>query len=756
MDLRTIMNTDAAGTAAPPPQSSSQPSRNLSDATYAPVAQKPSKASYPSSDYPPQPPPLQQPQVTPDRSSSYGSLQSPYQYQPSSTFSAGAQSQRVPSPPPPLPPPPPYGSSSKRDAYGTSTAYNSSTPQKRQSPYTQPRSLSTQSVAFPYSSSTHSFHSRESPTAAAPMSYPSQHFSPTTQPSMPGTPRGSIAPPFPRNASPSSARPPSSGHDSLSNRASSPWVGSDAPTHMSPTTFHRSSRQEPRPDQPPRLHSVGAERRDSDDSVSPKTAYPPGSRHDSAAGHLDAKALHPSNHIENGADSKERRSSGLEPHTMPASSNPVNSSPPARRSRSNETPPMDQGHPIPSKVSQDAKMSSSPHQPRVKRRRYNEPPVFALMAERTKGRCPKIPNRLPPVPKHARYSAQNPWISRQRCQTSTHSATPDRAIKTKAASSPVNGPPIPQAVPEPSQAGSLGPWEPSITGFIPHEELTKTVCDFLFQNVVLRNDVVAAPAGTAAAGHGAIIEVEAKLGRIIDMDRGERLQLPISSESILNKENSRFRTAFESSMSLAQHRAMNNFLNETVKASMPHVNAGRIPLSYAHKKERDMFYEVSPSDLPPIIRQNLHPRHKPKVRVTVDQRTGEILAKIVKCRVADLDVYSPRTHVDWRLSINLEISYEGDVSHLPMVDATSGRGGERNKDRMSYRHLAYQVDLTQVAKSEPPTKGDFDHELEIEVSAAEIRRQGQLAMGGDPENQYEDLVKGFVDNVRVLARAVPP
>ena len=45
---------------------------------------------------------------------------------------------------------------------------------------------------------------------------------------------------------------------------------------------------------------------------------------------------------------------------------------------------------------------------------------------------------------------------------------------------------------------------------------------------------------------------------------------------------------------------MNNFLNEAVKASMPQTNQGRIPLSYAHKKERDTFYEISPSELPPV------------------------------------------------------------------------------------------------------------------------------------------------------------
>ena len=53
-------------------------------------------------------------------------------------------------------------------------------------------------------------------------------------------------------------------------------------------------------------------------------------------------------------------------------------------------------------------------------------------------------------------------------------------------------------------------------------------------------------------------------------------------------------------------------------------------------------------------------------------------------------------------------------------------------------------------------KSDFEHELEVEVSAAEIRHQGQLAMSDDPKNQYQELVKGFVDNIRVLARNVPP
>lgn len=148
---------------------------------------------------------------------------------------------------------------------------------------------------------------------------------------------------------------------------------------------------------------------------------------------------------------------------------------------------------------------------------------------------------------------------------------------------------------------------------------------------------------------------------------------------------------------------MNNLLNEAVKASMPQAGLKRIPLSYAHKKERDTFYEVPPTELPPLIQNYLNPRHKPKVRVTTDQKTGEVLAKIIKCRLADLDVYSPRTNVDWRISVNIEMNFDRDVHQFPIYDGggTRGRTGlERIKDRMSYRHLAYQVDLTQVGTAE--------------------------------------------------------
>lgn len=197
-------------------------------------------------------------------------------------------------------------------------------------------------------------------------------------------------------------------------------------------------------------------------------------------------------------------------------------------------------------------------------------------------------------------------------------------------------------------------------------------------------------------------------------------------------------------------------------------------MTYVHTKECDSFYELSQSaelSLPPSIRSQIIPRHnKAKVRISTDQKTDRVLAKIVKVRVADLDVHSPKTHFDWRVSINLEMKFDGDMRDLVEVTEGGKRAPERNKDRMTYRHLAYQIDLTQVTMAEvcqhgeiyarladheqATTNAEKEHELEIELSTAEVRKHGNLLKGGSA-NGYEDLVRGFVDNVRVLTRLFP-
>lgn len=125
----------------------------------------------------------------------------------------------------------------------------------------------------------------------------------------------------------------------------------------------------------------------------------------------------------------------------------------------------------------------------------------------------------------------------------------------------------------------------------------------------------------------------------------------------------------------------------------------RVQIVYAHRYERDRFYELPPSavkNLPGPIREQLNPRHTVKVRVTHDQKTGQQLAKIIKARVADLDVHNPRFPLDCRISVNLEMRYDGDIESLISSSEASSRIPDRNKDRLSYTQSHYQIDLTQV------------------------------------------------------------
>lgn len=170
---------------------------------------------------------------------------------------------------------------------------------------------------------------------------------------------------------------------------------------------------------------------------------------------------------------------------------------------------------------------------------------------------------------------------------------------------------------------------------------------------------------------------------------------------------------------------MNGFLNKAFSDSQtakgrvvtPH-SKPRIPMSYVHTHESDTFYELSQAGmlgLPQSILHTLTARHssKAKVRITTDQKTGNTLAKIVKVRLADLDVYSPSTEFDYRVSVNLEKNLEGEWRDLVEPAARNARRSDRNKDRVSYKHLAYQIDLTQVVSPEVSSNRSvhLDHKL---------------------------------------------
>ncbi|KAJ7069902.1 CYTH-like domain-containing protein [Mycena amicta] len=263
----------------------------------------------------------------------------------------------------------------------------------------------------------------------------------------------------------------------------------------------------------------------------------------------------------------------------------------------------------------------------------------------------------------------------------------------------------------------LPPLSISILGVEPLDEFIKEIADWVHFQI-----------SNAPPDVQGKIEVEAKVGILRDRSN-QRLMLPILVESIIAPEFARGDLRFESNMSMQQHKHFNTRLNELkLSSSQPSFPAS--PLGYNHLHLIDSFY---PSD------------DKDKIRVTRVEKTGEVVECIRKIRLGDLNIYSPKRSVDWRVSV----SVEAPVSH-PLGSPTH----TRKKDRMSYSHEEFSIDLTQVTPSDSPERL---HELEIEFARPEVlvaaaRRRGDLTLPELERSAFDELIRAFVNNARILVR----
>lgn len=540
----------------------------------------------------------------------YGVIQSPYQH--GSTGAINSSPYPVQSPPapphpaqqyrgPPPPPPPPHPQhpqhpSTPRESYPSTTPIQQSPygAIPSPSPYTpsatipaqhdgagigyfqHQRTQSNQSAGptppanFNGPPPPPSHNSRESPTISQ-MSHPQMNqYSPYQQqhhPSQPGTPLG----PPQHRPSPQAQhqRPPSSGFDQARiSHSSSPY----AAHHASPVAQSQVLRDSRSDSQIPRPYTAERER---SVSVSPKT-IPHNIRQSSVGSVQDlvtpAKRKQSDRTSSFSEESPYRDSYdsravirqttpsttvppvGKAAKPMYAAPRPLSSQSVASAPRQSNSP---RGSAPPRGVSQDVDVPmrdppSIKQEPsfkqevpvkrepdnvpdllrpaKRKRRRYDEVPIFARKAPRTSGMPPPLPSGQEPV---VQPSVRPPGAPLVRADSNGHGP-------------PQNGAPPPIShVPEEKAKTH---WEPSITNVIPHDEIVHTIANWLVENVRSRMDLLTGP-------HGIILEVEAKLGMIIDDDTKERLRLPVLSECILNKAMVG-KTMFKSSMTLVSRSAI--------------------------------------------------------------------------------------------------------------------------------------------------------------------------------------------------------
>lgn len=159
--------------------------------------------------------------------------------------------------------------------------------------------------------------------------------------------------------------------------------------------------------------------------------------------------------------------------------------------------------------------SQSPQQ-RKKRRRYNEPPIWARSwLSRAKNNPPK-PVSIPQV--NGKLEVR---------------PGPEPSRPQIVSREPIPSPPVAKF------DDLLGPWEPSISDSTPVNDLTRAVADFLYIQVVNRPD------WGELESRGVQVEIEAKLGQLIDKETNQRYYLPVTTECVLAPSN---RISFRSSM----------------------------------------------------------------------------------------------------------------------------------------------------------------------------------------------------------------
>ena len=193
------------------------------------------------------------------------------------------------------------------------------------------------------------------------------------------------------------------------------------------------------------------------------------------------------------------------------------------------------------KLEDEKPPASSLQPPARKRRREEGVPVYAqssrkgpsnnpfLLGKRPVKANPQVKSELPSGTPTSQLPAHS-WSA----ETNGHPTLPDHVQM------PISQPPLPGG-------GLMGPWEPSILNLIPYEEVTKSISDFLFNEVVMRDDV-GVVSNKGVHSQPAVLEIEAKIGQLIDKNTNARLHIAAMSECVIDRSHPDIKTAFKSSM----------------------------------------------------------------------------------------------------------------------------------------------------------------------------------------------------------------
>lgn len=272
--------------------------------------------------------------------------------------------------------------------------------------------------------------------------------------------------------------------------------------------------------------------------------------------------------------------------------------------------------------------------------------------------------------------------------------------------------------------------EVSITKSIPYEDLTRRVTEWLYAHLNRLANYQSDPSLPQDRGELLkYLELEVKFGRIWSKERDSRINLPISTESIIiNQVDYTFKPGVEPVM-FDKLRTFLMGIQGKDMAAFKVLDTNNI----------DYFYHG--------VRVNEKPYD---LRLTKDATTNRTIATIEKRRIADLFINCPSNILDFRISLSLELPIES----IPKEIKGKKPNMIRHKVRKSYisEKTKCRMDLTDTT-TEMNTGRQHSFEVEVESKIPWLIESFRSLNKGDSFT-YQDTIKVLLDNCRILNRSL--
>lgn len=260
----------------------------------------------------------------------------------------------------------------------------------------------------------------------------------------------------------------------------------------------------------------------------------------------------------------------------------------------------------------------------------------------------------------------------------------------------------------------------SLTDVLPFEDVTRKVTEWIIAKLQF------------LGYERPYARIELKFGQILFKESESRLTLPVATETVINPEYARRKTTFRPTLSEKQFTTVKSFLDELVQKSEGVLCNSNTISAHPANYTKDMAY--------------LNSRGPGELRATYNQ-DNKLVNLMVKRSLDHLVIFSPRDLLDFQVTVTVEHPHTKHELHFSQMKPVS----ERFKNRKSYSHQKFQMDLTTVTEN---TNAEPEFELELEI-AKELIPQDFIKLSHENQEsflEFEKLMRFVIDNTRLILR----